>query len=53
MKAFTRDSFGPPEVLRLAEIDTPVPGPGEVLVRTRATSVNPYDWHHLSGCPVR
>ena len=33
-------AFGPPEVLRLEEIDTPVPGPGEVLIRVHAVSVN-------------
>ena len=33
-------AFGPPEVLRLEEVDTPVPGPGEVLIRVHAVSVN-------------
>ena len=32
-------------------MDTPVPAPGEVLVRVRATSVNPYDWHGMRGEP--
>ena len=32
--------FGPPEVMRLEEVPTPVPGPGEVLVQVRAVSVN-------------
>src|SRR5438552_10918813 len=32
--------FGPPEVMRLEEINTPVPGPGEVLIRVHAVSVN-------------
>src|SRR5258705_11529607 len=32
--------FGPPEVMRLEEMSTPVPGPGEVLIRVHAVSVN-------------
>jgi len=52
MKAYVRDAFGSPDVLRLTEVDTPEPGPGEVVVRVRATSVNPYDWHHLRGEPL-
>lgn len=32
--------FGPPEVMRLEEVPTPVPGPGEVLIRVHAVSVN-------------
>jgi len=37
------DKFGGPEVLEVREVDTPVPGPGEVLVRVRAIGVNPLD----------
>ncbi|OHV36694.1 alcohol dehydrogenase [Parafrankia colletiae] len=51
MRAFVCDRFGPPDSLRLAEVPRPTPGPGEVLVRVHATSVNPYDWHHLRGQP--
>lgn len=51
MKAFVRHDFGSPEVLHLLDLDTPVPGADEVLVRVRATSVNPYDWHHMRGEP--
>jgi NADPH:quinone reductase len=40
MKAVVMRSFGPPEVLRLEEVPTPVPGPGEVLVEVHAVSVN-------------
>ena len=51
MKAIVRTTYGPPEVLELAEIDKPVPAEDEVLVRVRATSVNPVDWHTLTGTP--
>jgi NADPH:quinone reductase-like Zn-dependent oxidoreductase len=40
MKASVLDEFGPPEVLHLAEVPTPVPGPRDLLIRVRATSVN-------------
>src|SRR5712675_664186 len=40
MKAIVIREFGPPEVLRLEEVPTPVPQAGEVLVEVRAVSVN-------------
>lgn len=40
MKAIVIREFGPPEVMRLEEIPTPVPAPGEVLIRVHAVSVN-------------
>jgi NADPH:quinone reductase-like Zn-dependent oxidoreductase len=51
MKAIVIDRYGTPDVLRLEEVDRPVPGEGQVLVRVRASSVNPYDWHFLTGLP--
>jgi NADPH:quinone reductase-like Zn-dependent oxidoreductase len=51
MKALVQDGYGSPEVLRLAEIDPPSAGPGEVLVRVRAASVHPDIWHVLHGVP--
>jgi NADPH:quinone reductase-like Zn-dependent oxidoreductase len=51
MKAIVYEQYGPPEVLSLKEIDKPAPAKGEVLVRVRAASVNPYDWHFLRGTP--
>jgi NADPH:quinone reductase-like Zn-dependent oxidoreductase len=51
MKAFTYDRYGGPDVLRLADVDDPVAGDGEVLIRVRAASVNPRDWHMLRGDP--
>ena len=40
MKAVVFHEFGGPQVLRLEEVATPVPGPGEVLIDVRAVSVN-------------
>src|SRR5438094_811260 len=40
MKAMVIRECGPPEVMRLEEISTPTPGPGEVLIRVHAVSVN-------------
>ncbi|MBB5786096.1 NAD(P)-dependent alcohol dehydrogenase [Jiangella mangrovi] len=51
MKAFVIHSYGSPDVLEPADVETPVPGDDEVLVRVRATSVQPYDWHHMRGEP--
>jgi len=51
MKAFVLRSYGPPDHLELADVDIPAPASDEVLVRVRATSVNPYDWHHMRGEP--
>ena len=52
MKAMVQDRFGPPGVLRLADIDLPEIGPGDVLVRVCAAGLNPYDWHMLRGDPL-
>ena len=51
MKAFVLGSYGSSDHLDLTAVDTPVPAADEVLVRVRATSVNPYDWHHMRGEP--
>ena len=49
MKAAVRDRYGSPDVVELRQIDRPVAGDGEVLVRVRAVSVNPADWYGLTG----
>lgn len=51
MKAFVLRSFGSPDVLDLTDVGKPIPRDDEVLVRVRATSVQPYDWHFMRGEP--
>jgi NADPH:quinone reductase-like Zn-dependent oxidoreductase len=51
MKAIVQDRYGAPDVLELREVDRPAAGDGEVLVRVRAASINPYDWHVVTGTP--
>ncbi len=43
MKAIVFDRYGPPEVLRLADIEEPRPGSGQVRVRVRAVGIQPFD----------
>ena len=49
MKAIRVHGFGGPEVLRLEEVPTPQPGPGEVLVRMQAIGVNPVETYIRAG----
>lgn len=49
MKAIVVDQFGGPEVLKLKEVPTPRPGPGQVLVRIHGAGVNPYDTYMRAG----
>jgi NADPH:quinone reductase-like Zn-dependent oxidoreductase len=52
MRAMVQDRYGPPEVLRPAEVEVPVPAADQVLVRVVASSVNALDWHAMRGQPV-
>jgi NADPH:quinone reductase-like Zn-dependent oxidoreductase len=49
MKAVVVYQYGGPEVLKFEEYPDPVPGPGDVLVRVAATSVNPVDYKRRAG----
>ncbi|MFH8798318.1 NAD(P)-dependent alcohol dehydrogenase [Streptomyces sp. NPDC017936] len=51
MKAIVQERFGPPDVLRVADVDRPGIGADQVLVRVRAAALNPYDWHMMRGDP--
>src|SRR5271155_2129745 len=51
MKAIVYRDYGSADVLRCEEIEKPVPGVDEVLIRVRAASVNPLDWKVMSGGP--
>src|SRR2546423_13568813 len=51
MKAIVYHAYGSPDVLRLEEIEKPLPKENELLVKVHAASVNPLDWHFMEGSP--
>ena len=51
MKAITFEKYGSPDVLQLREVDKPVVGDDDVLVRVRAASINPCDKYAMRGRP--
>ncbi|WP_433563808.1 NADP-dependent oxidoreductase [Nocardia sp. CA-151230] len=53
MKAISQRTLGGPDVLETVEVDVPRPGPGEVLVRAAATSINAADWKLRSGAVTK
>ncbi|HEY8169394.1 MAG TPA: NAD(P)-dependent alcohol dehydrogenase [Candidatus Limnocylindrales bacterium] len=52
MLAITFHRFGSSSVLERSEVAIPAPAPDQVLVRVRASSVNPVDWHGMRGEPM-
>ena len=51
MKAAIYTRYGSPDVVQIGDTEKPVPNDNEVLIKVRAASVNPYDWHFMRGHP--
>jgi NADPH:quinone reductase-like Zn-dependent oxidoreductase len=51
MKAVIYHEFGSPDVLALQDVPKPVPKDEQVLIKVKAASLNPYDWHFMTGMP--
>ena len=51
MKAIQRRCYGSPNVLSYEDVEKPVPGPDEILVKVKAAGVNPLDYHFMRGSP--
>lgn len=51
MRAILHRRYGPPDVLELRDVDPPAVVEDDVLVRVHAASVNPVDWHGVTGTP--
>lgn len=51
MRAITYHRYGGPEVLELVDIERPAPEPDQVLIEVAASSLNPFDWHFMTGTP--
>jgi NADPH:quinone reductase-like Zn-dependent oxidoreductase len=49
MQKIEYDKYGGPELMRLEEVEPPVPGKGRLLVRVRAAAANPMDWKIRNG----
>jgi len=52
MQAITRTQYGGPEVLKLSDVDKPSVKPDHLLIKVKANSANPADWHILRGKPA-
>jgi NADPH:quinone reductase-like Zn-dependent oxidoreductase len=52
MKAIIYERYGSPDVLQLRDVDKPSVTDDGVLVRIRAASTNPYDWHFMRAKPL-
>ena len=51
MRAVVHRCYGPADVLRVEQVARPALADDQVLVRVRAASVNPLDWHYMRGEP--
>ena len=52
MKAIVHTKYGAPDVLELIDIEKPTPKDDEVLIKVRASSVNPAEWYTMIGLPI-
>ena len=52
MKAVVYTKYGTPDVLKLQEVEKPIPSDNEVLIRVHAASINSWDWDMLTGRPL-
>lgn len=51
MRSVVYRCYGSPDVLELVDAEKPKPADDEVLVKIKAASVNPLDWHYMRGSP--
>jgi NADPH:quinone reductase-like Zn-dependent oxidoreductase len=51
MKAVVYSNYGSPDVLEIRDVKKPVPNDDQVLIKVRAASINPLDWHFIEGTP--
>lgn len=51
IKAIVYCDYGTPNVLRVEQVEKPVPNDEQLLVKVHAVAVNPYDWHFVRGTP--
>ncbi|HEU4627367.1 MAG TPA: NAD(P)-dependent alcohol dehydrogenase [Steroidobacteraceae bacterium] len=51
MQAIVYREYGTADVLRLEQTEKPLPNDNQVLIKVRAASINPLDWHYMRGTP--
>lgn len=51
MTAVVARCYGSPDVLEVVDIEKPLPGDDDVLVKIKSAAVNPLDWHYMRGSP--
>ncbi|HZM78848.1 MAG TPA: NAD(P)-dependent alcohol dehydrogenase [Candidatus Limnocylindrales bacterium] len=52
MRAAVYHKYGRPDVVEIQDVEMPVMGDNQMLVRVRAAGVNPHEWHRLTGRPI-
>ena len=51
MRAIVYREYGPPDVIRVEQVEKPLPNENQVLIKVRAAAANPLDWHYVRGIP--